>query len=84
MKELIDMTEKEILNEIDALIDSAPEEYQEKLKQIQWKCDAIRQKHGDNHLAALVEIQQLMWSKTSELTDNVNKFTSIVQNREDK
>ena len=67
MKELKDMTEQEMLDEIDNLIENAPVEYQEKLRQIQWKCDAIRQKYKGNPVGAMVEINKLMMESAAKL-----------------
>lgn len=67
MKELKDMTEQDILNEIDSLIENAPEEYREKLLQIQWKCDMIREKYKGNPVGAMVEIQNLMLESAAKL-----------------
>ena len=73
MKELKDMTEEEMLKEIDLLIESAPEEY--RLKELQNKCDMIRQKYKDNPVGSMLAIHKLMLEHSNKLTVAMRKLT---------
>lgn len=61
--------------EIEKVILSAPEGRQHKLRQLQWKLDAIKKTHSN--MAATIKISQLMWESFEELKIKLNALESL-------
>lgn len=60
---------------ISALIDSAPAEYQNRLRGIQFQIDAQRQIHSESPLGACVKISKMMHESFAELRGYLNQFS---------
>jgi hypothetical protein len=61
---------------IDEMINSAPEEHQTKLKQIQWKLNGIHK--TKNGLAATIQISKLMWESFYDLKEKLEELQSSI------
>lgn len=60
---------------VSALINSAPEEYQNRLRGIQFQIDAQRQIHSESPLGACVKISKMMHESFAELRGYLNQFS---------
>lgn len=72
--ELYEQRRKEAIEKI---ITSAPVEHQHRLRQTQWKLDAIRQTHTP--LGATVEMSKLMWESFDTLKYHLNDLTQQLE-----
>lgn len=68
------MTEQEFRQEVENLINSAPEEYRPRLRGIQWECDMLREKHKDNPVKLMLALQEKMMSSANNLTEALQKL----------
>jgi len=63
------MTDEEFERELAVLLNSVSLEKRKRLEALQWKCDQIKRKHGDNHVGSAVELSKLMLDSLVQLTD---------------
>ena len=70
-------------NEITVLIENAPEEYKERLRATQSKCDLIRLKYKDNPIGSMVAIQAMMHESLAELNTQMKRLKGVLEGKGD-
>lgn len=58
---------KQLEKERDELIKQAVGVHRKRLEGLQWQCDRIIERYGDNHVGAAVELSKLMMESLSKL-----------------
>ena len=79
--ELFNMTDEEKQAYLEAEVEKlvAKSNNPEKLRGLQWKCDAIRQKNGDKHMKSTIEMSKMMWDSVLEQQKAVNGLQEEVK-----
>ena len=62
---------------INRLIDNAPEQYQQRLKGLQFQIDAHRKIHSDSPLGSCMKISQMMHESFAELRGWLNQVSGV-------
>lgn len=65
-------TVEELEKELADYVASLPEDVRKRMEAIQWRCDQVRAKYGDNHVGCMVELSKMMMQSVGELNDALN------------
>jgi len=63
---------------IENYISSAPEEFRDRLRCLQWKIDTVRERAA-NPLAATIAISEMMWKSFTELGEKYQDLAKVLE-----
>jgi len=68
---------------IEEYISSAPEDFRDRLRCLQWKIDKVRERAA-NPLAATIAISEMMWKSFNELGEKYQELAQVLEGAEPK